>query len=117
MDLLWCQCAGTIFICGVHAFTLIDTGATHSFISTTMLDKIVDFPEIIETYYDVMLPTGKLLHLHHALGECEICLDDRKMHATLIVMEMKGYDAILGMDWLCRYHATIDCRAGVVHFQ
>jgi len=27
-----------------------------------------------------------------------------------VVLDIQGYDVILGMDWLTRYRATIDCK-------
>ena len=40
----------------------------------------------------------------------DVCLE-----ADLIPLEMVGLDVILGMDWLAKHHASVDCfRKGVV---
>ena len=43
------------------------------------------------------------------LKSCVIQIEDRKMLADLILMDMYDYDIILGMDWLAAYHASVDC--------
>ena len=42
-------------------------------------------------------------------GWCFITLADRALCEDLRVLEMIGYDVILGMDWLLRYKAIVDC--------
>ena len=38
------------------------------------------------------------------------------MVVDLINQAIKGYDVIIGMDWLARYHARVDCRTKMVDF-
>nr|CAD1829243.1 unnamed protein product [Ananas comosus var. bracteatus] len=33
---------------------------------------------------------------------------------TLGLQKLEAYDVILGMDWLSKYHATIDCKSRVI---
>ena len=35
----------------------------------------------------------------------------------MLVLDTKGYDVILGMTWLSKYHAVIDCRNKKVIFR
>ncbi|XP_073112178.1 uncharacterized protein [Elaeis guineensis] len=44
-------------------------------------------------------------------------IEDREMKADLLVLEMKDFDLILGMDWLAAYHATVDCFQKTIMFQ
>ncbi|XP_026459422.1 uncharacterized protein LOC113360090 [Papaver somniferum] len=34
----------------------------------------------------------------------------------LVVLDMQGFDVILGMDWLAKHHASVDCFAKSVNF-
>nr|CAD1825787.1 unnamed protein product [Ananas comosus var. bracteatus] len=34
----------------------------------------------------------------------------------LVLNRMKGFDIVLGIDWLSKYHATIDCKSKVITF-
>jgi hypothetical protein len=36
---------------------------------------------------------------------------------NLVVFKMLGYDFILGMDWLSKHHASIDCRRKEITFR
>ena len=42
---------------------------------------------------------------------------DRVTYADLIELTMLDFDIILGIDWLHKCYATIDCRNRVVRFQ
>jgi hypothetical protein len=40
------------------------------------------------------------------------------MPVNLVVFEMSGFDIILGMDWLSKYHASVNCfRKEIVWYQ
>ena len=39
-----------------------------------------------------------------------ITIQDKTFLVNLILLEIHSYDVILGMDWLTKYHATIDCK-------
>ena len=43
---------------------------------------------------------------------CELCC--RKLEADMFVLDTRGYDVILSMTWLSKYHAVIDCRNKVI---
>ena len=45
----------------------------------------------------------------------ELC--GRKLEADMFVLDTGGYDVILGMTWLSKYHAVIDCRNKKVIFR
>ena len=48
---------------------------------------------------------------------CEVDLDGRIFFLVdLISLEMKDFDMILGMDWLTKYHTSIDCFRKMVVF-
>jgi hypothetical protein len=38
------------------------------------------------------------------------------MEADLIVMPIEDYDLILGIDWLSKYDARVDCRNKAIQF-
>ncbi|XP_058202911.1 uncharacterized protein LOC131317372 [Rhododendron vialii] len=41
--------------------------------------------------------------------DCELVICDRRFVLDCILLEMSGFDLILGMDWLSTFQATIDC--------
>ena len=42
--------------------------------------------------------------------DCYIIIQGKTFLADLILLGIQGYDIILGMDWLAKYRATIDCK-------
>ena len=46
----------------------------------------------------------------------KVKVDGREFEADLIVMDIMGYEVLLGMDWLTRHAATIDCPHRRIHF-
>ena len=46
----------------------------------------------------------------HWLRAVSVMIADRELFCDLIVLDMTDYDVILGMDFLIRYGASIECR-------
>ena len=44
-------------------------------------------------------------------------MSDRELYVDLIILNMYDYDVILGIDFLSKYNATIDCRHRRVVFR
>ncbi|KAL5537815.1 hypothetical protein UlMin_045897 [Ulmus minor] len=109
--------AGQLSIAGISAYTLIDSGATHSFVSpafTERSDRVIDK---IEGVFTTMLPSGAVMLSNKWLRDMPIIVDDRELNVNLVVLEMHDYDVILGMDWLSKYNAKIDCHKKRVSFE
>ena len=49
--------------------------------------------------------------------DCPVELCNRTLAIDMLVLDTKGYDVILGMTWLNKYHAVIDCRNKKVIFR
>jgi hypothetical protein len=49
--------------------------------------------------------------------DCPIHIEGRTLTANLIVLDMEGFDIVLGMDWLSNNHAIIDCHNKEVTFR
>ncbi|KAL5537969.1 hypothetical protein UlMin_045686 [Ulmus minor] len=94
-----------------------DSGATHSFVSpafTERSDRVIDK---IEGVFTTMLPSGAVMLSNKWLRDMPIIVDDRELNVNLVVLEMHDYDVILGMDWLSKYNAKIDCHKKRVSFE
>ena len=53
---------------------------------------------------------GTNFRLDRICKGCIITLADRALNVDLRILDMTGYDVILGMDWLPVYRAFIDCH-------
>ncbi|XP_042441150.1 uncharacterized protein LOC122026473 [Zingiber officinale] len=105
---------GMIYIANIPARVLIDSGATHSFISEAYLTKLGVIPERMVAGYSVSLPSGEELHSNRMVKNCQMMMQDHMVGARFIVLEMTEFDVILGMDWLVQHEAVIDCKQRTV---
>jgi hypothetical protein len=100
---------GTIPLFGSLACTLFDSGATHSFVSATYAKICNMCFEPLRQNITVATPVGDSLICSKVVEDCPISIGRRILLANLVVFKMLGYDVILGMDWLSKHHASIDC--------
>ncbi|XP_057249301.1 uncharacterized protein LOC130590770 [Beta vulgaris subsp. vulgaris] len=72
---------GTFSIHSIPAYVLFDSGASHSFISETFIERL-NLKNVTPCEADISIPSG---------------------------LSVTYFDVILGMDWLEKYKAKIDC--------
>ncbi|KAL5773512.1 hypothetical protein ACOSQ2_013436 [Xanthoceras sorbifolium] len=94
---------GTITVSDKNAYVLIDPGATHSFVSMGFAANASIESQPLDCSMVVSLPTGDSLLA-------------KKFLEDLIVLDIHDFDVILGIDWLSRCHATVDCFRKEVRF-
>ncbi|XP_073025203.1 uncharacterized protein [Primulina eburnea] len=109
--------AGTIFVNEMPAYVLFDSGATHSFISKRFTKKLGLTPEILVEPFRVATPTSKTIETHRVHRQCKICINEHLFQAELIQLNMVEFDIILGMDWLARNNAMVDCKGKSVRLR
>ncbi|XP_010519328.1 PREDICTED: DNA damage-inducible protein 1-like [Tarenaya hassleriana] len=101
----------------IECFTLFDTGAIQSILSLITAEKTgllrEQDPSTTTTVHTL---AGELLSIHGKLSSVPIRIGERTIAADFIDISMSGYEAILGMDWLTRYKAQIDCCRRSVRF-
>ncbi|XP_027155509.1 uncharacterized protein LOC113758506 [Coffea eugenioides] len=108
---------GTIPVFHCLARILIDLGATHSFVNHDFMCGIDITPISLPYDLEVSTPTGnQCLVTSKMYVNCKIWVGERKLLGNLISLAIKRYDVILGMDWLVRYDAQLDCKREVVEF-
>ncbi|KAI5338241.1 hypothetical protein L3X38_017512 [Prunus dulcis] len=100
---------GMIPIFGYLARVLIDPGATHSFVAHNFLPYISIKPTPMTGSFSISLPTGKVLYADRVFKNCFVQVDDAWLEANLIPLDLMDLDIILGMDWLEKHHASVDC--------
>ena len=100
---------GMVLVSSSWAHVLFDTGASHSFISAMFARMLGLEYEPLDSIMSVGVPLGRDCELSHRCSAVRIEINRRRFLADLIVMPMERFDVILGMDWLSRYRAVIDC--------
>ncbi|XP_071905663.1 uncharacterized protein [Coffea arabica] len=108
---------GTLLIFHRLAKVLINPSATHSFVNPTFMSGIDVKPVRLPFDLEVRTPMGnKNVITSLAYKNCEFWIGERKMLVDLISLGIRGYDVIIGMDFLGHHHAKLDYRAKVVEF-
>ncbi|GKA39568.1 putative reverse transcriptase domain-containing protein [Tanacetum coccineum] len=107
---------GTFLLNDRYASILFDTGADRSFISTTFSSLIDITPTTLNHYYDVELADGKIIGINTIIRDCTLNFLDHPFNINLMPVELGSFDVIIGMDWLSKYHALIDCAEKIVLF-
>ncbi|GKD37306.1 putative reverse transcriptase domain-containing protein [Tanacetum coccineum] len=97
-----------------YASILFDTGANRSFISTTFSSLIDITPTTLDHYYDVELADEKIIRINTIIRGCTLNFLDHPFNINLMPVELGSFDFIVGMDWLAKYHAVIDCAEKIV---
>ena len=101
--------AGIFSLYDMEIHALIDLGSTHSYVCTEHLfDKM---PSVEQWEYDmhVTSPLGHSVNVNRVYKNCPIVIHDRKFSTDPIAFHFREYDLILGMDWLSKHQAIVDC--------
>ena len=88
----------------MHA--LIDPGSTHSYVC---IEHVFDKMTAVEQLSYDMHVTSPYFNVNRVYKNCPIIIHDREFSADLIALPFREFDLILGMDWLSKHLAIIDC--------
>ena len=60
---------------------------------------------------------GQVMSSLGVIQDVPVVIQDRVMPVDLVVVHLKNHEVILGMDWLGKNRATLDCHRGRVLFE
>ena len=95
------------------AHILIAPGATHSFISIGFISNVNVESQPIDCSIVVSLPSRLVESVYM---DSRVIIGGQEFLADLILLDIHDFDVILGMDWLSRHYATVDCYRKEVRF-
>ena len=101
--------AGISSLYDIEMYALIDPGSTHSYVCIEhVFDKV---PAVEKLAYDmhVTSPLGNSVSVNSVYRNCPIVIQAREFLADLITLPFREFDLILGMDWLTKHRAIVDC--------
>ena len=104
----------TFTLFDIDLYALIDPGSKHSYICMEqMSDKL---PSIELLTYDLLVtsPLGHSVRVNRVYKNCPLLVHDREFSVDLIVLPFHEFDLILGMDWLSKHRAIVDCDKKIV---
>ena len=106
----------SISLFDTDAHVLVDSEATHSFISREFIERVGREMRPTECCMVVSLPTGNSLIANRVYRRSKVTIASHESKADLIVLDIHDFDIILGMDWLAKHRATVDCYRKEVQF-
>ena len=72
---------------------------------------------MISQIFRKVLPFGDVMISSYWLRTIPIVITGRELIVYLVIINMYDYDIILGMDFLAKYEAIINCKARIVNFR
>jgi hypothetical protein len=96
------------FINGTSTVVLFDSGASHSFISAAYVEKHNRPMTLLRCQMIVSSP-GRDMPARQLCPKVNLKIRGIDFISNLVVFESKGIDVILGMDWLSKHQALINC--------
>src|SRR3954462_4314970 len=100
---------GTLLVNHVPASVLFDPGASHSFMSESYaLRHEFDFEEMFSPM--IIQTPGSKWQTNRVSHGNRIAIEGLVFLASLIALMSSDIDVILGMDWLSRQNAFLDCK-------
>nr|AAM14693.1 Putative polyprotein [Oryza sativa Japonica Group]ABB46770.2 retrotransposon protein, putative, Ty3-gypsy subclass [Oryza sativa Japonica Group] len=99
---------GTFPVNSIPATVLFDSGATHSFLSKSFASN--HGMEVVSLGRPLLVNTpGNQVFSTQYCPSVTIEIEEVPFPSSLILLESKDLDVILGMDWLSRHRGVIDC--------
>ena len=88
---------------------MIDPSSTHSYICIEQLSDKLSSVEPLA--YDMLVtsPLGHSVRVNRLYKNCSLTVHDREFLVDLIALPFHEFDMILGMDWLSKHQAIVDC--------
>jgi hypothetical protein len=104
---------GMFLINSIPASVLFDSGASHSFITKSFVEKhnIPNYP--LKKKLLIRSPGGEL-RATHSRPQTKIEIRGLSFLVEMIILESSGIDVILGIDYLTKYDGVISCAKRMV---
>ena len=108
--------AGNILVHSIEVLALFDSGVSHCFKSDRFV-RLHSLPQrTMSSVWEISTGNGVIV-TNKICKLCPVVISGRTLEADMFVIDIGGFDVILGMAWLSRHHAVIDCRSKVVVFK
>jgi predicted aspartyl protease len=101
---------GTFFLNERPIIILLDSGASHDFISSTCAKKAKLSLVALGTPYVISTPRGRV-DADRIVHKAPLNLARRVFETYLIILSDQGIDVILGMSWIKWHKAILDIAA------
>ena len=109
--------AGMLQMNDYQMHVLFDSGATHSFIANKSVTKLSKETKRVDKGFIIRTPLGETVETNLVFEGVGININGCELEAYLIPLELSDFNIILGMNWLGKNKARLDCFTKTVTFQ
>jgi len=104
------------FINSTPLIAIIDTGATHSFISVCCVERLnlVVTPLLRGMVIDTM--ANGSVNTSFVCSKCPVSFSNVDFELDLVCLPLKNMDVIFGMDWMLTFGVNINCLTKSITF-
>lgn len=106
--------SSTILVNSLSASVLFDSGVDYLFVSHEFRNKLSNPLLPLEETNVIEVASGEQVSIGHSYHDCCIERDGGKFDVLLFSISVRGFDMIIGMDWLEKNHAKIACDSKLV---
>ena len=100
----------TFLLSHLWARVLFDSGASHSFVTASVVMELSLEVEALEEPMYVSSRLGTRAGIGMICRGCELKISRILLTVDLRVMDISEFDVILGRDWLMAYRVVINCE-------
>ena len=108
---------GVVSLFDVNAIVLFDSGATHSFVASPFVQAHKLKMTKDDKGWNISIPTWVNQIALWVCRRCPLVLGHLTLLVDLIVLDMRDFDIIFGMDRLSEHYVFIDCREKRIIFE
>jgi hypothetical protein len=109
--------AGTLQLDTMQVYALIDPRASHSFVSYRIVNNLHVLSSNLGVGVTVSTPLGENIHIDDIYRGVKLYIGGLELRVDLMPLELYDFDMILGMDWLSKHKAQVDCFTKTVTIQ
>ena len=102
---------GTFLISSMPYTALIDVGSTHSYVACAISGSLGVRSKETVSGVSVLSPLGHSVRVDKLYRDVPIETQGKVFSGDLMELPFGEFDLILGMDWLVKHRATLDCAA------
>ncbi|KAJ4814752.1 polyprotein [Rhynchospora pubera] len=108
--------SGIVSISGHFAFVLFDTGCSHSIVSREFVESCGWVMEKRSDVSRVLTPLGQSNEVVLGCRDLKVLIAGRELSLDVLILDISGYDFLLGLDWLAKHNAVIECAKRRIQF-
>ncbi|XP_056163078.1 uncharacterized protein LOC130136767 [Syzygium oleosum] len=108
---------GTVSLHDHAAYTLFDSGATYSFVAKQFVELLGLSPKPLRVVYSISTPLKDSVVSAVGCADCKLSIGGREDSIDFIILTIFDFNVLIGMDWLTKQPATVNCYRKTIQFE